>query len=92
MTDLMVFYYDMFSFSLANIVLFMFHIIDYHSSILVSDTPIPATSTGDFGIGQEELASLTRDHDLAALERHGGASSSFKSFDLLFIGIFLLLT
>ena len=36
------------------------------------DSPKSTTPTGGYDIGQEELASLTRDHDVASLERHGG--------------------
>ncbi|KAF5206860.1 Calcium-transporting ATPase 10, plasma membrane-type [Thalictrum thalictroides] len=38
----------------------------------VSGSPKSTTPTGGFEIGQEELASVTRDHDLPVLERHGG--------------------
>ncbi|KAK9097470.1 hypothetical protein Sjap_022967 [Stephania japonica] len=34
--------------------------------------PTILTVTDGYGIGQDQLSSLTRDHDLAALDRHGG--------------------
>lgn len=37
--------------------------------------PIPhPPAGGDFGIGPEQLASVTRDHNLNALQEYGGAS------------------
>ncbi|KAL7263411.1 hypothetical protein ACSBR1_001555 [Camellia fascicularis] len=33
---------------------------------------LPTTSAGDYGIDQERLASVTRDHDFSALEQYGG--------------------
>ncbi|XP_028114250.1 calcium-transporting ATPase 10, plasma membrane-type-like isoform X3 [Camellia sinensis] len=39
----------------------------------VSASPkLPTTSAGDYGLGQEQLASMTRDHDFSALEQCGG--------------------
>ncbi|KAL7168511.1 hypothetical protein ACSBR2_038863 [Camellia fascicularis] len=39
----------------------------------VSASPkLPTTSAGDYGFGQEQLASMTRDHDFSALEQCGG--------------------
>ncbi|KAI8015116.1 Calcium-transporting ATPase 8, plasma membrane-type [Camellia lanceoleosa] len=35
-------------------------------------TKPPTTSAGDYGIDQERLASVTRDHDFSALEQYGG--------------------
>ncbi|XP_061348918.1 calcium-transporting ATPase 8, plasma membrane-type-like [Gastrolobium bilobum] len=35
-------------------------------------TQPPSTSTGEFPIGQEELASISRDRDAAALQQYGG--------------------
>lgn len=35
-------------------------------------TLVPPTPSGDFGIGLEQLASLTRDHNFSALEQYGG--------------------
>lgn len=32
--------------------------------------------SGDYAIGQEELASMSRDHDISALQQYGGASLS----------------
>ncbi|KAI8565883.1 hypothetical protein RHMOL_Rhmol03G0295700 [Rhododendron molle] len=41
----------------------------------VSGTPgLATTSAGDYSINQEQLASITRDHDFSALEEFGGAS------------------
>ncbi|KAL9462807.1 hypothetical protein AB3S75_000751 [Citrus x aurantiifolia] len=36
-------------------------------------TLVPPTPSGDFGIGLEQLASVTRDHNFPALEQYGGA-------------------
>ncbi|KAG5559719.1 hypothetical protein RHGRI_009287 [Rhododendron griersonianum] len=45
------------------------------SSSLVSGTPgLAPPSAGDYSINQEQLASITRDHDFSALEEFGGAS------------------
>ncbi|XP_059637474.1 calcium-transporting ATPase 10, plasma membrane-type-like [Cornus florida] len=39
----------------------------------VNGTPkLPPTPTGDYDIGQEALASLTREHDMSALQQYGG--------------------
>lgn len=35
-------------------------------------TLVPPTPSGDFGIGLEQLASVTRDHNFSALEQYGG--------------------
>ncbi|KAH9716135.1 calcium-transporting ATPase 10 plasma membrane-type [Citrus sinensis] len=35
-------------------------------------TLVPPTPSGDFGIGLEQLASVTRDHNFPALEQYGG--------------------
>nr|XP_048319367.1 calcium-transporting ATPase 10, plasma membrane-type-like [Ziziphus jujuba var. spinosa]XP_048319373.1 calcium-transporting ATPase 10, plasma membrane-type-like [Ziziphus jujuba var. spinosa]XP_048319376.1 calcium-transporting ATPase 10, plasma membrane-type-like [Ziziphus jujuba var. spinosa]XP_048319379.1 calcium-transporting ATPase 10, plasma membrane-type-like [Ziziphus jujuba var. spinosa] len=32
----------------------------------------PPTPSGDFGIGQDQLASITRDHDFRTLQQYGG--------------------
>ncbi|CAL5333405.1 unnamed protein product [Camellia sinensis] len=41
--------------------------------VKASGTPRPpTTSAGDYGIDQECLASVTRDHDFSALEQYGG--------------------
>lgn len=34
----------------------------------------PSTPTGDYSIDLEQLASMTRDHNLSALQEYGGAS------------------
>ncbi|KAJ1439835.1 P-type ATPase [Sesbania bispinosa] len=34
----------------------------------------PSTSTGEFPIGQEQLASISREHDAAALQQYGGVA------------------
>ncbi|KAK8581366.1 hypothetical protein V6N12_071594 [Hibiscus sabdariffa] len=40
---------------------------------IVSGTPVaPPDSTGHYAIGLEQLASMTRDHKLSALEQYGG--------------------
>lgn len=49
--------------------------VDLVSSSLVSGTPgLATTPAGDYSINQEQLASITRDHDFSALEEFGGAS------------------
>lgn len=41
----------------------------------MSGTPtLATTSAGDYGVDQERLASITRDHDFSALEEFGGVS------------------
>ncbi|XP_028102904.1 calcium-transporting ATPase 10, plasma membrane-type-like isoform X2 [Camellia sinensis] len=43
------------------------------AGLQVKGTPRPpTTSAGDYGIDQECLASVTRDHDFSALEQYGG--------------------
>lgn len=44
--------------------------------------PPPPPPTGDFAIGQEQLALLSRNHDVLTLEQYGGASfpSNYLSF------------
>ncbi|KAE9587701.1 putative calcium-transporting ATPase [Lupinus albus] len=37
-------------------------------------TKPPSTSTGEFPIGQEQLASISRDHDTTALQQYGGVA------------------
>lgn len=34
----------------------------------------PPRCSGDYGIGSEQLASMTRDHNFSALEQYGGVS------------------
>ncbi|XP_044486506.1 calcium-transporting ATPase 9, plasma membrane-type isoform X3 [Mangifera indica] len=38
----------------------------------IGNIALPPTSGGDYGIGLEQLASMTRDHNFAALELYGG--------------------
>uniref|UniRef100_A0A7N0RGP8 Calcium-transporting ATPase n=1 Tax=Kalanchoe fedtschenkoi TaxID=63787 RepID=A0A7N0RGP8_KALFE len=38
----------------------------------VSNTVAPPISNGDYGIGLEQLASMTRDHNISALQQYGG--------------------
>uniref|UniRef100_A0A5B6ZJN7 Calcium-transporting ATPase n=4 Tax=Davidia involucrata TaxID=16924 RepID=A0A5B6ZJN7_DAVIN len=35
---------------------------------------LPPTPVGDYGIGPEELATITRDHDFSALQQYGGVT------------------
>jgi Ca2+-transporting ATPase len=44
------------------------------SQIVLGPTAIPSTPTGDYAIGLEQLASMTRDHNISALQQYGGAS------------------
>lgn len=44
--------------------------------------------SGDYAIGQEELASMSRDHDVSALQQYGGASDRHDNYAL--IGRFIL--
>ncbi|KAH9667736.1 calcium-transporting ATPase 9 plasma membrane-type [Citrus sinensis] len=39
---------------------------------LILGTLVPPAPSGDFGIGLEQLASVTRDHNFSALEQYGG--------------------
>ncbi|PON83642.1 Calcium-transporting P-type ATPase [Trema orientale] len=41
--------------------------------IVLGPTVAPPTPSGDYAIGLERLASLTRDHDIATLQQYGGA-------------------
>ncbi|GLT28691.1 hypothetical protein SLA2020_036030 [Shorea laevis] len=36
--------------------------------------PLPPTSHGDFAIGREQLASMTRDHNFVAFQKYGGVN------------------
>lgn len=38
----------------------------------------PAFADGEFGIGQDPLVSMTRDHDTPTLQQYGGASEADK--------------
>nr|XP_011467548.1 PREDICTED: calcium-transporting ATPase 9, plasma membrane-type [Fragaria vesca subsp. vesca] len=38
----------------------------------LSTTVTPATPSGDYGIGHEQLVSLTREHNISALQQYGG--------------------
>lgn len=40
----------------------------------------PSTSTGEFPIGPEQLASISREHDTAALQQYGGVCSPIIIF------------
>ncbi|KAB1199090.1 Calcium-transporting ATPase 9, plasma membrane-type, partial [Morella rubra] len=42
--------------------------------IVLGAEATPSNSSCDYAIGLEELASLTRDHNLSALQHYGGAS------------------
>lgn len=42
--------------------------------LILGNIALPPTSGGDYGIGLEQLASMTRDHNFAALELYGGVS------------------
>ncbi|KAF8389409.1 hypothetical protein HHK36_026104 [Tetracentron sinense] len=46
-------------------------------------TILPPTSSGDYAVGQDQLASMTRDHNFSALQQVGGASLSQTSFALI---------
>lgn len=39
---------------------------------------LPPFDGGEFGIGQDQLVSLTRDHDTPTLQQYGGASQAYK--------------
>ena len=44
-------------------------------STSVSGTPVASpVAAGDYAIGLEQLASMTRDHKLSALQQFGGVS------------------
>ncbi len=42
--------------------------------LVLGPMAIPSTPTGDYAIGLEQLASMTRDHNISALQQYGGAS------------------
>lgn len=43
--------------------------------LLVSGTPVTLPgAVGDYAVGLEQLASMTRDHKLSALQQYGGVS------------------
>ncbi|KAK3411186.1 hypothetical protein EUGRSUZ_J03164 [Eucalyptus grandis] len=44
----------------------------------VGPNATPPTAIGDYGIGLEELASMTRDHKFSALQQYGGATNIFS--------------
>jgi hypothetical protein len=37
-------------------------------------TPPPQTSVGDYGVGLEQLASMSKDQNVSALQQYGGVS------------------
>ncbi|GLU10548.1 hypothetical protein SLE2022_273420 [Rubroshorea leprosula] len=39
--------------------------------------PLPPTPQGEFDIGPEQLASMTRDHNFVALQQYGGVNGLF---------------
>lgn len=43
-------------------------------------TVTPPTSSGDYAIGLEQLASMTRDHNFSALQQNGGVSQQWTYF------------
>ena len=53
-------------------------------------SPSPSSS-GEFTIGQDQLAVLSSDHDVAALQECGGASLPLNFSFILFYLIFVLL-
>ncbi|RRT63432.1 hypothetical protein B296_00042718, partial [Ensete ventricosum] len=45
-----------------------------------SGTPaLPTLPSDGFGIGEEQLTKMTRDHDFSSLQEYGGVGSSFRS-------------
>lgn len=56
--------------------LFMFSYYDLYliDPVIDTSTTSPASTIGDYSIGVEQLASMTRDHDFSALQEYGGAS------------------
>ncbi|KAL3825024.1 hypothetical protein ACJIZ3_021053 [Penstemon smallii] len=42
-------------------------------AIVLGTTATPPTPNGDYGIGLEQLVSMTRDHNISALQQYGGA-------------------
>lgn len=51
---------------------------------LILGTLVPPAPSGDFGIGLEQLASVTRDHNFSALEQYGGVRQLRMDFFLVF--------
>ncbi|KAF9675091.1 hypothetical protein SADUNF_Sadunf10G0195300 [Salix dunnii] len=41
--------------------------------IVLGPSATPPTATGDYAIGLEQLASMTRDHNISSLQQYGGA-------------------
>ena len=41
---------------------------------MIETTKPPAASAGEFPIGQEQLASVSREHDTVALQQYGGVA------------------
>lgn len=50
---------------------------------LILGTLVPPAPSGDFGIGLEQLASVTRDHNFSALEQYGGVRQLRMDFFLV---------
>lgn len=42
------------------------------NQIVIGPSATPSTPTGDYGIGLEQLVSITRDHNISALQEYGG--------------------
>ncbi|XP_030971545.1 calcium-transporting ATPase 9, plasma membrane-type-like [Quercus lobata] len=42
------------------------------NQIVIGPSATPSTSSGDYGIGLEQLVSITRDHNISALQDYGG--------------------
>ncbi|KAK9997456.1 hypothetical protein SO802_022142 [Lithocarpus litseifolius] len=42
------------------------------NQIVIGPLATPSTPTGDYGIGLEQLVSITRDHNISALQEYGG--------------------
>lgn len=57
-------------------------IYSFPNDIVLGTTVAPPTPTGDYGIGLEQLVSLTREHNTSALQEYGGVSQLQTYFSL----------
>lgn len=69
--------------------MFSFLLIRYPFFICNTGTPtIPVLPSCGFGIGEEQLTKMTRDHDFSALQNYGEVG---KPFELFFVDVYLFL-
>lgn len=58
--------------------------------LVIGPSATPPTPNGDYGIGLEQLVSITRDHNISALQEYGGVICLWIDF-ALFIWFTLLI-